>query len=163
MNSNLKVLEYALSMEENGYNFYKENSKKTKDEKAKKLLSSLAEIEKEHAKMIKEFIKNLKKDKNMPEINLSDGNKIFEKELQEANFNSEKMNGSDLAIMRMAYLIENDFSEFYQKAAKKAKDEKVKNLLEKLADWENKHRDIFYNEFQDLMEDNWFEQNFYPF
>ncbi|MGM0380216.1 MAG: ferritin family protein [Bacillota bacterium] len=163
MNSNLKVLEYALSMEKNGHNFYKENSKKAKDKNAKKVLASLAEIEKEHAEMIKEFMKKLKKDKDMPEINLSDGNQIFENELQEANFNVEKMDGSDLAIMRMAYLIENDFSKFYEKAAKKAKDKKVKNLLEKLADWENNHRDIFYNEFKDLMEDNWFEQNFYPF
>ncbi len=58
---------------------------------------------------------------------------------------------NNMAIMRMAYLIENDFAEFYKKASEKADSSEVKMLLSTLAEWENKHRELFYTAHQELI------------
>jgi rubrerythrin len=49
---------------------------------------------------------------------------------------------SDLPVLRMAYLIERDFAEFYTQAAQQAEGE-AKNMLEFLAKWESRHEFLF--------------------
>jgi rubrerythrin len=48
----------------------------------------------------------------------------------------------DLPVLRMAYLIERDFAEFYESAAEKAEGE-AKEALEMLARWERGHETFF--------------------
>ena len=52
------------------------------------------------------------------------------------------MFGSDLPILRMAYLIERDFAEFYSMAASKAEGA-ARAALEKLAERERAHEMLF--------------------
>jgi rubrerythrin len=49
---------------------------------------------------------------------------------------------ADLPVLRMAYLIERDFAEFYTQAASKAEGE-AKKTLEMLAHWESGHERLF--------------------
>ena len=49
---------------------------------------------------------------------------------------------ADLPVLRMAYLIERDFSEFYEMAAKISEGE-AKTVLEMLARWERTHESLF--------------------
>jgi rubrerythrin len=49
---------------------------------------------------------------------------------------------ADLPVLRMAYLIERDFSEFYHQAAAKA-DGDPKTTLKFLARWESGHERLF--------------------
>jgi len=48
----------------------------------------------------------------------------------------------DLPVLRMAYLIEKDFVEFYEKAASEAEGE-AKEVLLTLASWERSHEVLF--------------------
>jgi len=48
----------------------------------------------------------------------------------------------DLPVLRMAYLIELDFAEYYTKAAKQAEGE-AKKVLQMLAKWERSHEALF--------------------
>jgi rubrerythrin len=48
----------------------------------------------------------------------------------------------DLPILRMAYLIERDFTEFYEQSAQKAEGE-ARVVLETLAGWERRHAALF--------------------
>ena len=48
----------------------------------------------------------------------------------------------DLPILRMAYLIEHDFAEFYEKAAAQAEGT-AKKVLTMLANWERGHEELF--------------------
>ena len=48
----------------------------------------------------------------------------------------------DLPVLRTAYLIERDFAEFYEMAAKKATGA-AKQILELLAQWERDHEKLF--------------------
>ncbi len=48
----------------------------------------------------------------------------------------------DVTILRMAYLIERDFAEFYTLAATKTEGE-AQQALQKLAQWEGSHEKLF--------------------
>ena len=48
----------------------------------------------------------------------------------------------DLPVLRMAYLIERDFAEFYEMAAQKSEGEAQKVLM-MLAQWERQHEALF--------------------
>ena len=48
----------------------------------------------------------------------------------------------DLPVLRTAYLIERDFAEFYELAARKSEGE-AKQVLEMLARWERGHEELF--------------------
>jgi rubrerythrin len=58
----------------------------------------------------------------------------------------------DLPVLRMAYLIERDFAEFYEMSAARAEGE-AKQVLEMLAHWERGHEQLFK-----LLHDKAFEQ-----
>jgi rubrerythrin len=49
----------------------------------------------------------------------------------------------DLSVLRMAYLIERDFAEFYEMAAGRAEDKEARKSLEMLARWERGHEKLF--------------------
>jgi rubrerythrin len=49
---------------------------------------------------------------------------------------------ADMPVLRMAYLIERDFAEFYESAASKAEGE-ARKVLDTLAYWERRHESLF--------------------
>lgn len=163
MKNNIKVLEYAIQMEKQGHEFYLRNMKLINDPEGKALFEELAAVENEHYNLLKRYRDYLNEDERGSEISLEDETKVFEERLKEAPINFDNLNGSDLAIMRMAYIIENDFAEFYKNAAETAEQPAIKSLLEELSGWENGHRKVFYSRFKDMMQNNWFKQNFAPF
>jgi rubrerythrin len=75
----------------------------------------------------------------------------------------EDLSLNDIAIVRMAYLMENDFTDFYLSASEKTVAPAAKELLSTLANWEKAHRDLFQDEYRFLMEEKWGEQQFAPF
>jgi rubrerythrin len=48
----------------------------------------------------------------------------------------------DLPVLRMAYLIERDFAEFYEMAAERVSGES-QQVLKILASWERRHEELF--------------------
>jgi rubrerythrin len=49
----------------------------------------------------------------------------------------------DLAVLRMAYLIERDFAEFYEIAASRVEEAAAQEALQMLARWERGHEALF--------------------
>ncbi|MDK2918251.1 MAG: hypothetical protein PWQ37_984 [Candidatus Petromonas sp.] len=71
---------------------------------------------------------------------------------------------ADLPLIRMAYMLENDFAKFYENAIEYFKNDlEAQKVLKELAKWEHNHREIFYKEYQNLIQQNWFTQGFTPF
>lgn len=169
MDTTLEILKYAMEMEKQGQMFYQKYKDEIENENAKKVFESLADVENDHYNILKKHYDGLSENKNWSsaDIKLTDGEDIFEnvfKEEQDKMTNKNlKSSFSDMTIMRMAYLIENDFANYYREAIKKTDNEQAKNLLKTLAEWEDKHREYFYNEFKSFMQDSWFDQSFYPF
>jgi rubrerythrin len=59
----------------------------------------------------------------------------------------------DLTILRMAYLIERDYKEFYETAAHNADDEGIRMIFEKLSKWEEGHERLFKAEYDRRMKE----------
>jgi rubrerythrin len=142
----LKIYQYALQREYEGKRFFEENAKRLGHAAVSGAFINLAAEEQKHIDFIQEQISRLEKG------SLSDSS--MGREMQKTDFysqraESESLDSSileaivpDLPVLRMAYLIERDFAEFYEKAAKEAEGD-AKEVLLMLAEWERGHEDIF--------------------
>ncbi|SDY40788.1 ferritin-like domain-containing protein [Tindallia californiensis] len=168
MNTEKSIIEFAMTMELQGQKFYESFMDQAENETAKLLFKSLAQTEKEHYEILKAQYDSLNEKGKW--LDLSDkleqnpDQLLFTKRKETENFSADKLHShADLSILRMAYLIENDFAEYYQKAADQTKDPIGKKILLTLCEWENEHRRLFHEEYQEAMQNNWFDQGFSPF
>lgn len=142
----LKVYQYALQREFEGKRFFEENAGRLSHSAAVGAFKNLAAEEQKHIDFIQDLIDRIKKGES-PNLSMA-------KEMQNEGFFSQRAISEsidsktleamvpDLPILRMAYLIERDFAEFYEKAAKEAEGE-VKEALTMLASWEHGHEELF--------------------
>ncbi len=138
-----KILEYALAREVMGKNFFVENAGKLQNAAAAGAFKIIAGEEQKHIEFITAMISAI-----------NTGVTAKTSELKETGFFADRANSesidqtvsesmvSDLPVLRMAYLIERDFTEFYSMAAQNAEGE-AKKLLEFLARWESNHEALF--------------------
>lgn len=148
-----KILRYALEREYEGKRFFSENAARLQNAVAQSAFKAIAEEEQRHIEFILAQIAALKS-----------GSDDKAPELPEAGFFAERAESenivdtvaeamvADLPVLRMAYLIERDFSEFYRLMAAKAEG-KVRQTLEMLGAWESGHERLFKS-----MHDRAFEQ-----
>lgn len=141
-----KIFEYALQREYEGKRFFEENAQRLSHSSAVGAFKKLAEEEQRHIEFIQNQLKALE---NGTSFNSSMG-----QELEKAGFFSQRADSEfikdtvseamvpDLPVLRMAYLIEHDFAEFYEKYAEKAEGE-AKSILIMLAQWERNHERLF--------------------
>jgi rubrerythrin len=137
-----KVLEYALQREYEGKRFFEQNASRLQNAAATGAFKAIAAEEQRHIEYIQSQLSALAGGQaNAPElpsagffVDRADSESI-------ADTVTESM-VADLPVLRMAYLIERDFSEFYAKAALKAEGE-AKKTLDMLAHWEAGHERLF--------------------
>jgi len=141
-----KIYEYALQREHEGKRFFAENAGRLSHAAAAGAFRQLAAEEQKHIDFIQAQINAL--DRNEAP------NTAMGIELQEEGFFSQRAESEmldqtvveamvpDLPVLRMAYLIERDFAEFYEMAAGKAEGQ-AKEVLEMLATWERGHERLF--------------------
>ena len=141
-----KIYEYALQREHEGKRFFAQNAERLSHAAAVGAFKQLAAEEQKHIEFIQAQIDALDKDELS---NISMG-----LELDKAGFFSQRARSEmldqtvlqamvpDLPVLRMAYLIERDFAEFYEMAAGKSEGE-AKKVLEMLANWERGHEKLF--------------------
>lgn len=152
-----QIIRYAMQMELDGYNFFNDNSKKFNNPTSEALFLKLAEAEMEHYRYLENqlnhYIKNDSFDSS-PEVMDREEN-IFEsrEESEHINETLQESDIPDITILRMAYLIERDYKEFYTNAAENAKDENIKAIFNKLASWEAGHEKLFKHEYDRRMKE----------
>lgn len=144
-----KVFEYALQREREGKAFFLNNAERLNSAAAVEAFKAIAAEEQRHIEFIQAQIdvldaKETSKEaaqKAAPEF---DETGFFadraDREMIEQTVNEAMV--ADLPVLRMAYLIERDFSEFYHQAASKAEGD-AKLILEFLARWEAGHERLF--------------------
>ncbi|GAB4503501.1 MAG: hypothetical protein Fur0043_04930 [Anaerolineales bacterium] len=146
-----KVLEYALQREYEGKRFFEQNAARLQNAAAAGAFKAIAAEEQKHIEYIQMQINALETESApAPELP-STG---FFAERAESEVVSDSIAESmvaDLPVLRMAYLIERDFAEFYTQAASQTEG-KAKKTLEMLARWEAGHERLFK-----LMHDKAFE------
>jgi rubrerythrin len=141
-----KVYEYALQREHEGKRFFEENAGRLSHAAAVGAFKQLAIEEQRHIEFIQRQIEALDKGE-APNVTMG-------LELNKAGFFSQRAQTEqidqtvaeamvpDLPVLRMAYLIERDFAEFYAMAAAKAQGE-ARQILDMLATWEHGHEKLF--------------------
>lgn len=144
-----KVFEYALQREYEGKAFFENNAERLSNAAATQAFKAIAKEEQRHIEYIQAQLDALDARESgqraaarpAPEL---DQTEFFaeraDKELIEQTINEAMV--ADLPVLRMAYLIERDFSEFYAQAASGAEGD-ARVVLEMLARWEAGHERLF--------------------
>jgi len=145
-----KIYEYALQREHEGRRFFEQNAERLEHASVVGAFRRLAQEEQKHIRFIEGLLDALDEGE-VPEP--------ADFDLEEEGFFSERAASEmldqtvaesmvpDLSVLRMAYLIERDFVEFYRSAAEQAEGE-VRRALEMLARWEQGH-ERFFKELHD--------------
>jgi len=141
-----KIYEYALQREHEGKRFFSQNASRLSHAAAAGAFRQLAAEEQTHINFIQAQIDALDKGEQ-PDVSLGI-------DLEQGGFFSQRAASEmldqtvveamvpDLPVLRMAYLIERDFAEFYEMAAAES-DGEAREVLEMLASWERGHERLF--------------------
>jgi rubrerythrin len=156
-----KIYQYALQREREGKGFFEANAERMSHAAAVGIFQRLAAEEQKHIEFIESRLRSLEggKGETGADIELEQGERFA------ARAESEMLDQTviesmipDVAILRMAYLIERDFAEFYEMAAERAEGE-AKTTLTVLARWERSHerlfKDLHDRVFQEYAEMPW--------
>lgn len=138
-----KIYEYALQREEEGYQFFKSNADKSTHAAVAGVFQRLADEELKHIEYIKGLLNSA--DEKVETINAElNEDDWFEERAREELLDQTLIESMipDVAVLRTAYLIEKDLSEFYEKAAKKSTG-KGQKAFSQLAKWERGHESFF--------------------
>jgi rubrerythrin len=155
-NQNLiKIFEYALNQEETGKSFFETSLKRMGWGAAMTAFSQLIKEEEKHILFIRNILDELKrggiegltfeKDPRMEKTDFFD-ERARKEFLQELLYESMV---PDVTVFSVAWLIEKDLSEFYEKMAGQTEG-KAREALRMLADWEKGH-ERFFREYRDKL------------
>jgi rubrerythrin len=142
-----KIYEYALQREREGRDFFRDNAGRFGHAAVVNIFERLAAEEEKHIEFIQGLIERL-------DAESTQGTEAGQALEQEGFFSqraeTEMLDQTvieamvpDLAVLRMAYLIERDFAEFYEMAAERAQDETARKSLTMLSKWERQHEKLF--------------------
>jgi len=136
------IYEFALQMEKDGEDYYRDQAMKTGNKGLKNIFTFLADAEAQHYDILKKMKESA--DLQLPDADiLSDVKSVFKK-MKEEN-NTDGVDASQAEIYRKARELEMNNQEFYMKKAAESDDERQKDILLKLADEEQRHCVILEN------------------
>ncbi|MFO7881730.1 MAG: ferritin family protein [Kosmotogaceae bacterium] len=158
----ISVLKFAMAREKEGVSFYEEKLERAKMDEVKDILEKLRDMEKDHVKYIRKALEKAGRGDEIVIEELKEP-KIFEdrEKIELKGFDINDMVG-DIAILRMGYLIEKDFEDFYNDLAEKTEDESARKMLLQLSSWENEHKNSLLDLYNFLMKEYWNTQGFTP-
>jgi len=160
----IEVLKTAILLERRGKAFYTQAARQTESKSAKKIFEMMAEEEDAHIDFLTrqfksyrdnhEFLKNdppPEEDETVVEI------------LSEKIKNEINAAGFEAAAISAAIDFENRAIEVYSRRAEEATDPNEKDAYKMLADWERGHHHLLHKLNEDLKEQIWNDNNFWPF
>ena len=155
------IFKYAMGIELQGIEFYQENATKLSNVTGKAIFEELVDTEKEHYEFLKEELEHYEMTGSIKATKEDLLKRMrMERNMFEEREKSEHLKETivesdipDITILKMAYLIEKDAVDFYNRVATEAEDEQLKNIFEMLASWEQGHAALFKKEYQKRMEE----------
>jgi len=151
----IKIFEYALNQEETGKSFFQASLARMGWGAAVTAFKRVIEEEEHHILFINNILRGLKqggleqirleKDIALPQINFFD--ERSKKEFSQQVYLESMV--PDVTVFSMAWLIEKDLSEFYEKMAGQTEG-KAQEALSMLAGWERGH-ERFFREYREKL------------
>jgi len=160
----LDILKTAILLERKGKAFYSQAARNSESKSAKKIFEMMAEEEDEHIDFLTRQAKSYVKDHIFvhPEPRDEEGDTNVEilteqikKEINAAGF--------EAAAISAAIDFENRAIRIYSERAEKATDPVEKEIYQMLADWEKGHHHLLFQLNEELKEQIWNDNNFWPF
>ncbi len=140
-----RIYEYALQREQEGKSFFQTNAERMSHAAAAGIFRRLADEEQKHIEFIQGLLESLDRGEGGSQARTA----LEEEDRFSSRAESEMLDQTviesmipDVAILRMAYLIERDFAEFYELSAEKAQGD-ARTALTALARWERGHERLF--------------------
>ncbi len=159
------ILKTAILLERRGKAFYAMAAREAQSEAVRKIFTIMAEEEDGHIQFLSrqfaEYEKSGKFVKNDLEhpVDETEAAMILseqaKKEISAAGF--------EAAAISAAIDFENRAIDVYQGRANEATDPNEKEMYQMLADWERTHHHLLYKLNEDLKEQVWYDNNFWPF
>jgi len=153
-NQNLiKIFEYALNQEETGKSFFQTSLKRMGWGAALSAFNQLIKEEEHHIVFIKKILGELKQGHSAELLIVKDytpETTNFFDERAKSEFLQQLLYETmvpDVTVFNVAWLIEKDLSEFYDKMASQT-DGTAREAFKMLSDWERGH-ERFFREFRD--------------
>jgi rubrerythrin len=159
------ILKTAYLLELRGKAFYTTAAQQSRSEAVRKIFTTMAEEEDAHIEFLSlqfaeyrksgKFVKNAQNDRtNYTEANMILSEQV-KKEISAAGF--------EAAAISAAIDFENRAVEVYQGRADEATDPIEKEIYQMLADWERTHYRLLFKLNEDLKEQIWYDNHFWPF
>ncbi|HEY9114770.1 MAG TPA: ferritin family protein [Bacteroidales bacterium] len=164
LDKSVEVLKTAILLERRGKAFYTQAARNTESKSAKKIFEMMAEEEDAHIDYLVRQFKNYKehheflKNEPAPEEDETVIEILTEKIKHEIS-----AAGYEAAAISAAIDFENRAIEIYSNRAKEAVDANEKEMYQMLADWEKTHHHLLHKLNEDLKEQVWNDNNFWPF
>ena len=160
------ILKEAILLEMRGKSFYKNVAEKSDSPAAKKIFEMMAEEEDEHVKFLStqfthftktfSFVKpDAPKENPEEEVVIKVLTDQLKKEINAASF--------EAAAISSAIDFETRAVKLYSDRAQSATDPNEKELYDILAKWEAGHQKMLHELNDELKEDIWNDNNFWPF
>lgn len=159
------ILKTAILLERRGKAFYSTVAKQTQSKAVKEIFTTLAEEEDEHIEFLskqfahygktKSFLKN--EFKATPDH--ADVKRILSEDIK------KQISAADYeaAAISAAIEFENRSIEVYATRAEESDDPNEKEMYEMLADWERTHHKLLHKMNEELQEQIWYDNKFWPF
>jgi rubrerythrin len=142
-----KVYEYALQREHEGRDFFVRNATRFGHAAVVGAFQKIAAEEQKHIDFIQAMIDGLDAGSGagMAKGIQLDAEGFFSQRAETEMLDQTVIESMvpDLSVLRMAYLIERDFVEFYEMAADRVEEESARDALRMLSRWERGHEALF--------------------
>lgn len=159
------ILKTAILLERRGKAFYTQVARQSESKSAKKIFEMMAEEEDAHINFLSRQFSHYEKNHeflhNEMHQDVDESNAVMilseniKKEISAAGF--------EAAAISAAIDFENRAIEVYSNRAAEATDENEKSMYQMLADWEKGHHHLLHKLNEDLKEQIWNDNNFWPF
>ena len=159
------ILKTAILLELRGKAFYTTTAREARSEAVRKIFSIMAEEEDAHIKFLSRQFAEFEKSGTFVqnELQKPSANSAAAEILSEQVKKEISAAGFEAAAISAAIDFENRAVDVYQGRAAEAADPNEREMYQMLADWERTHFRLLHKLNEDLKEQVWNDNNFWPF
>jgi len=160
----IRVLKSALLLEKQGKAFYEQVASATDNKAVASLFSIMAEEEAKHIDYLSSQFSHYTHNGDFLEQELESNPQSIAQQVLSADIRGQiSIAGYEAAAISAAIEMENRAVRIYSDRAASSKDENEKRLYDWLAQWERGHLKLLAEINDELMQEIWYDSNFWPF
>jgi rubrerythrin len=163
--SAVDILKEAILLERRGKAFYVTAAKQTQSEAARKIFEMMAAEEDEHINFLSKQFAYYEQNKSFMKVGgVADTDESTVMAILSEEIKSQVNAASfEAAAISAAMDFETRAVQIYSERAESATDPNEKEMYQMLADWEKGHHFWLHKINEDLKEQIWYDNNFWPF